>query len=67
MLYEVITIDLVALHPHGEEDPVEKAAGLADKRLSPLVLFASRRLADEDQPGVGIADAEDDVAPALAE
>ena len=54
-----------------EADPgqqlVEQLARLADEGLALLVLVESRRLADEHQIGARVADAEDDLGPALRE
>jgi hypothetical protein len=54
-----------------EADPcqqlVEQLARLADERLALLVLVEARRFAHEHQVGIRIADAEDDLRPALCE
>ncbi len=52
-------VDLLAGHAHGLDDLGEQLAGAADERLALLVLVLARRLADEHQAGLRVADAED--------
>ena len=60
-------IDAVAVEADPGQQLVEQLARLADEGLALLVLVESRRLADEHQIGARVADAEDDLGPALRE
>ena len=56
---------LVPAQPHGANDVGQLIAGLAHERGPLAILVKPRRLADEDQPGVGIALTEDGLSTCL--
>jgi len=64
-LEDVADVDRLPGEPHAADDPGEDLPGLADEGLPLQVLVAARRLADKDYPGLGGADAEDQVGPAV--
>ena len=60
-LEDVADVDVVAAEAHRFDHLGQELAGGADERLAGAILVGARRLADEDQRRVGVADAEDDV------
>jgi hypothetical protein len=64
---DVRDVDLRAQEPDRAEQLVEEPAGRADEGLALQVLVAARRLADEEQLGVRVADSEDDVRARVPE
>ena len=64
-LERVRDVHVLTAQPDARQQPVEQLSRLADERVSLLVLVESRRLADEHQICVRVADAEHDLCPAL--
>src|SRR5262245_33028526 len=60
-LDDVRNVDVVAPEPDRLDDLRQQLAGAADERLALDVFVAARRLADEHQVGVRIADTEHDL------
>ena len=58
---------LTALHSEGRQHVVEEPARLPDEGLAPGVLFAPRRLADEQPVGVDVAHSGDGSVPGARE
>ena len=65
-LDHVRDVDVLAGHADPAEQLVEELPGLADERVALLVLVEARRLADEHQVRLRVADAEDDLGPPSA-
>jgi hypothetical protein len=61
---DVGDVDLVAAQAHGGDHVVEELAGLADEGDAGGILVGAGAFADEEEAGVGVAVAEDDVAAA---
>jgi len=61
-LDDVADVDLAAIQPHGQENPVEELAGFSDKRLTETILVAARSLTDKDDFCGGVTDPENDPA-----
>src|SRR5439155_17297899 len=60
-------VDVLAGHADPAQELVEQLSRLADEREALLVLVEARRLADEHQVGLRVADPEDDLGPAFRE
>ena len=60
-LQDVADVDVVAAEAHRLDHLGQQLAGGADERLAGAIFVGARRLADEDQRRVGVADAVDDV------
>ena len=66
-LEHVREVDRVGREPDAGQELREQLSCLAGEREPALVLVVAGRLADDHQLGVGIAGAEDDLAPRLGE
>ena len=66
-MIDVRDVDVGASEPDAGEQLVEELAGLADEGEALLVLVEARRLADEHQVGVRVADAEHDLRAPFGE
>ena len=66
-LDDVADEHVVSFESHGLDHLVEQLSGAPDERSAGGVLLHARRLADEDQVGVGICLTEDGLCPPLAE
>ena len=66
-LDDVRDVDLGAGKPDALEQLVEELAGLTHEGVALLVLVKARRLADEHQVGVRVADAEHDLCAPFGE
>ena len=62
---DVRDVDLIAAQAHGVDHVVEQLAGAADERQALRVLIGARTFADEHQPRVRVAVAEDNGVAAL--
>ncbi len=60
-------VDVGAVEVVGGEGLVEELAGTSDERASGFVFIVAGALADEDEGGLGVALAEDDVVPAFGQ
>jgi hypothetical protein len=56
---DVANVDFFTLEARRGNDLIEQLAGFADEGLALLVFVGARRFADEQNAGLGIADAED--------
>ena len=63
----VANVHVFAPHPASFDDFVEQLTRLADERLALPIFVGTRHFADEHQPSIGVADAEDGLRPGRRE
>src|SRR6185312_3394198 len=66
-LQDVADVDVAAGEAHGFDHLGQELAGGADERLAGAIFVGAGRFADEDEGGVGVADAVDDVGALAGE